>query len=293
MNYTFILLIIIAPFFYLDGQVSDPGIFYPIHLGDQWHYRDMNQDEPVPDYTRTVIGDTVDSLGNMWYLVGGTINHGYERVSDSFEVLKKNRLWHDDQLYYKLDADSGSWWIVNDGGRYGFVDDVYDSYYFEVPLQVKKIDYYCCFEDSIFGDDLYLYTDFLGTGIGKIESWWAPYGGEYLIGAIVDSNRYGTFLDIERFGNNNLTAMDINLNKNYPNPFNPVTTVCFELPERTDIRLTIYDLRGREVAVLTDKVQGPGICEVQWEATNVSSGMYFYQIRAGDFVQTRKMVLLK
>jgi len=85
----------------------------------------------------------------------------------------------------------------------------------------------------------------------------------------------------------------LTLHQNYPNPFNPVTTIRYELPERTDIRMTIYDLLGREVAVLEDGVQGPGIGEVRWNAANVASGIYFYQIRAGEFVQTRKMVVLK
>ena len=80
---------------------------------------------------------------------------------------------------------------------------------------------------------------------------------------------------------------------NYPNPFNPVTTIKYELPQRLDVQITIYDLLGREVATLLSEVQDAGYKSVQWDATTVSSGMYFYHIRAGEFVQTRKMVLLK
>jgi len=88
---------------------------------------------------------------------------------------------------------------------------------------------------------------------------------------------------------------------NYPNPFNPVTTINYYLSEAGNVRLGIYDILGRQVMQLTDDFQEAGYKSVQWDATNVPSGMYFYQIRvhdpdavgAGEYVQTRKMVLLK
>ena len=83
------------------------------------------------------------------------------------------------------------------------------------------------------------------------------------------------------------------LHQNYPNPFNPLTTIQYDLPERSDVQITIYDLLGKEVTTLLSETQDAGYKSVQWEATNVASGMYFYQIRAGDYVQTQKMILLK
>jgi hypothetical protein len=80
---------------------------------------------------------------------------------------------------------------------------------------------------------------------------------------------------------------------NYPNPFSPVTIIQYKLPHRPDVEVTIYDLLGNEVTTLVSETQEAGIKSVQWDATNVASGMYFYQIRAGKYVQTRKMVLLK
>ncbi len=83
------------------------------------------------------------------------------------------------------------------------------------------------------------------------------------------------------------------LKMNYPNPFNPVTTIQYELPQRSDVQITIYDLLGRKVTTLVSETQDTGYKSVRWNATNVASGMYFYQIKAGEFVQTRKMLLLK
>jgi len=86
---------------------------------------------------------------------------------------------------------------------------------------------------------------------------------------------------------------EINLSQNYPNPFNPITTIQYHLPHRSDVQITIYDLLGRKVTKLVSETQDAGFKSVQWDATNVSSGMYFYQIRTKEFVQTRKMVVLK
>lgn len=83
------------------------------------------------------------------------------------------------------------------------------------------------------------------------------------------------------------------LNENYPNPFNPVTTITFDAPEQVNARLAVYDLLGREVSVLLDGSVAAGTHEVQFEAGNLPSGTYFYRLEAGDFVQMRQMLLLK
>ncbi len=101
----------------------------------------------------------------------------------------------------------------------------------------------------------------------------------------------------------------IKLRQNHPNPFNPTTTIQYELQHRSNIQITIYDLLGRRVTTLVSESQDAGFKSVQWNATNdhgkpVSAGVYLYQIRARlrsasydgqarEFVQTRKMVLLK
>ena len=88
------------------------------------------------------------------------------------------------------------------------------------------------------------------------------------------------------------------LNNAYPNPFNPMTTLRYDLPEQANVNIIIYDIMGREVRTLVNTTQDAGFKSVIWNATNdygkpVSAGVYLYQIQAGEFVQTRKMVLLK
>ena len=95
----------------------------------------------------------------------------------------------------------------------------------------------------------------------------------------------------------NLPAVFV-LQQNYPNPFNPSTTIKYEIPgqARNDnvlVQLRVYDILGREVATLVNSKQKAGYYEINWNAANNSSGVYFYKIQAGDFVDTKKMILMK
>ena len=88
------------------------------------------------------------------------------------------------------------------------------------------------------------------------------------------------------------------LNQNYPNPFNPSTQIRYALPEQSQVVLTVYDMLGRKVRTLVNGVQDAGYRTVMWNATSdlgtpVSAGMYIYTIRANEFYEVKKMILLK
>lgn len=96
----------------------------------------------------------------------------------------------------------------------------------------------------------------------------------------------------------NLIPSAYALEQNYPNPFNPSTTIRYALPNDANVTLKVYDITGREVATLVSEQKKAGTYEIRFDARNgsgriLSSGVYFYQIRAGEYVQTRKFVLLK
>ena len=92
--------------------------------------------------------------------------------------------------------------------------------------------------------------------------------------------------------------MEFALHQNYPNPFNPTTSIKFDLPNAGNVKLVIYDMMGREVRTLLNNNINAGFQSVKWDATNdfgkpVSAGVYIYQIQADDFIQSKKMILLK
>jgi len=91
------------------------------------------------------------------------------------------------------------------------------------------------------------------------------------------------------------------VSQNYPNPFNPSTTIQYDIPQGespTPVDINIYDLRGRLVRKLVDEDKTPGRYQVHWDGRNdrgqkVSSGVYLYRIEAGDFISTRKMIMVR
>jgi aryl-phospho-beta-D-glucosidase BglC (GH1 family) len=99
--------------------------------------------------------------------------------------------------------------------------------------------------------------------------------------------------------NEPILSNSFNLYQNYPNPFNPSTTIKYSIPAFGTNRsvafatLKVFDLLGREVAVLVNDFKQPGAYTVQWNATNFSSGIYIYRLQAGSFTETKKLVLLK
>ncbi len=102
-------------------------------------------------------------------------------------------------------------------------------------------------------------------------------------------------------GNSIITDVELNefvpqeatLFPNYPNPFNPSTVINYSVPKQENVMLIVYDALGREVRTLLNEEKAAGSYTVEFSAANLSSGIYFYQLRAGEFIQTKKMVLLR
>lgn len=133
--------------------------------------------------------------------------------------------------------------------------------------------------------------------------WWyiipnnAPLG-TYKIRAVFNGVTYETNFDVGTTGVQNITS-DIperfSLSQNYPNPFNPETKIKFDVPSGVNsfVKLSIYNIAGQEVQVLVNETLAPGTYQYNFSGANLASGMYFYKLQTGDFVETRRMVLVK
>ncbi len=108
-----------------------------------------------------------------------------------------------------------------------------------------------------------------------------------------DAGGTGTFIVPTSVHDKSIKEFNYTLFQNYPNPFNPVTTIRFELPKTEKVILKVYDMLGREVETLYNKVAPAGIVDVDFNAGNLASGLYIYRIKAGDFVTAKKLMLLK
>ncbi len=86
---------------------------------------------------------------------------------------------------------------------------------------------------------------------------------------------------------------DFALSQNYPNPFNPTTTIQYQVPEGSNVKIIVYDVLGKQVAVLVNGYQDAGTYTTNFDGTNLASGIYLYRMEAGNFVKVNKMLLLK
>ena len=117
----------------------------------------------------------------------------------------------------------------------------------------------------------------------------------------VDSNTFTpiyraiTLTNSSSVGNEELAGLPekFDLKPNYPNPFNPSTQIAFDLPESADVRLTVFDVLGRQVATLINQHMKAGTHTVSFDSQRLASGVYIYLLEAGSFSMTRNMMLIK
>jgi Ni,Fe-hydrogenase III small subunit len=125
---------------------------------------------------------------------------------------------------------------------------------------------------------------------------WSVGGCPFVPSASAGVNVVNCGIDIEYptgVSSNNHVPGEYKLGQNYPNPFNPSTTISYSLPKAGDVKLVVFDMLGREVATLVNGFVDAGNHSVDFDASNLSSGVYMYKIQAGDFTDTKKMVLMK
>jgi hypothetical protein len=133
----------------------------------------------------------------------------------------------------------------------------------------------------------YSFTDHTTWG-GK---WWYRLKQVDLDGAVHFT--HAVAVDAGAGKGSNMSPAEYALQQNYPNPFNPSTVIRYALPQKSDIQLAVFNTVGEQVAILVQGQREAGYHEVRVEASSLSSGVYFYRLRAGDIVQMKKMVVLK
>ena len=140
-------------------------------------------------------------------------------------------------------------------------------------------------QQNKMGDYFHMVSDSAGANL----AWAATFGGEQNV-------YYGriTFplTEIDDRGAEKIPA-SFSLSQNYPNPFNPSTTIKFQVSSFKFVSLKVYDVLGREVATLVNEQKSPGIYTVQWDASGVASGVYFYRLASGGFIETKRLLLLR
>ncbi len=146
----------------------------------------------------------------------------------------------------------------------------------------------------------------IGSGLTNIQFINSNTG--YVVGEngiILKTTNGGGNFNVSIHPNLSKTLQTFSLSQNYPNPFNPVTKIKFDIPsnvrsrqvgtgsQTANVKIIVYDILGKEIQTLVNEQLQPGSYEVTFDGSNLPSGVYFYQLRAGDFMETKKLILLK
>jgi hypothetical protein len=113
-----------------------------------------------------------------------------------------------------------------------------------------------------------------------------------MVYAKINGEEFGTFVDIKE--HQAAGQISFKLEQNFPNPFNPGTSIRYSISEESDVTLKIFNILGEEIAALLNVHQVQGVYEIKWNAENYPSGIYFYQLKTNNgYLETKKMIILK
>jgi hypothetical protein len=292
------------------GQVDTSlRAFFPIHIGDYWEYKDEDFPEPTLHYYLKVKRDTLMPNGKTYFAFNfveiryptDTNSFYYYRLDDSMRVWSYSgdisMCPAREYVSYQLTAADREIWPV-------CVDFVPTSQQEYIGLYSTQVDYfphlgidtvsklfigpvYMENSDTIWGG-AYFFKNWLARGLGVARAQGEAGPPIYLIGAIINGQRYGYITSVDE---RRTKPIDFALQQNYPNPFNPSTSIRYDLAGRSHATITVHDLLGQLVATLVNRELGPGSYTIQFNAERLSSGVYFYRLNTEGQSIVKKMIV--
>jgi hypothetical protein len=283
-NISILLLLGILIFFFMTSshaQTIDPYKFYPSAVGNKWRWISNSNSS---NYDNEITKDSVAENGRRLLFFNNAVTPLYmvDTSRQVWQIIDNKPV-----LWYKLDAQSGDSYTTS---MYGNIYKVSvssataNAFGQTVPAKVFSWSY---------GDTYPNYAiQWLVYGLGFYSTYSYLYNLDDIVtGYIIDGVKYGTLTNVELVCN--VFPSEYSLSPNFPNPFNPSTTINYQLPKQSQVTLKIFDVLGREVTTLINKVEEAGYKSVNFDASKLPSGVYFYRIQAGSFVQTNKMLLMR
>ncbi|MBL1213106.1 MAG: T9SS type A sorting domain-containing protein [Ignavibacteriae bacterium] len=226
---------------------------------------------PLPH--NTVIDIAIDSQNNKWIATEGGGLVQYDGINWFIYNATNSGLMSDDLIFVELDTNENLWVGTTFGGLAFF--DRNRWVIFDQNNGLNDASALCVTFDN---SDVWVGT--WGNGVSVLKN------GVNLVTSIDD---YGS-------GSN----FKFSLSQNYPNPFNPTTKIKFTIPgsvetfgKTSQVQLKVYDILGNEITTLVNEAKTTGTYEVEFDASNLSSGIYFYQLKSGTYLITKKMLLMK
>lgn len=267
--------------------------FYPNNIGNSWSYWWVYYNAELDYYEAgrdkiVVSKDTV--VNNLKYWLMEYDNHGYghyakylERIDSAtgnvlrIDGLSSEEIFCIDNLYARV-GDT----ISISNNRYLLYCDkmvvisIHDTILNNFQTTIREVEGIPYSQKLIFARKIGL----LGSG----KNFWID-------SAKVNGIIFSNITDIKEDGNH--IESEFVLHQNYPNPFNPTTKISYSVSKPSKVQLIVYNVLGKEIAKLVDQEMSSGNYSIDFDGANLASGIYFYQIKANDFIETKKMILLR
>ena len=286
--------------FFLIGSISFSQSnefldFYPLSVGNQWT---MLSQFDVPPYEEhyfvsvekdTLINDKIYFKIKTEYPFSNSKYYSFERIDTlTSQVIRYDKYYSIDYIIDSLEAE----------GEDFFTAERYHSIYpFNNPTQC-----YWVITDTVLNiqtvikafqginNDWWPPAYILAKGFGLVEIQGTQWRTE-LVYAKIDGIEYGT--PVGNIKEESSLPKEFVLTQNYPNPFNPSTKIKYSIPISNAVRIKVYDMLGKEIKTLVNEFKSAGVYEIEFDASNLPSGVYFYRIISGTYSEIKKMLLLK
>jgi len=277
----------------LKHLIPNPGIFswYPLKIGDIWVY-ELTVEIYASRFAIEVVDDTLIA-GKYYYKIKryslSNTNYYYERIDTSNGKVYRYASGVEDCIYDFTAETAGDTVLFKEDNDYiiGWVLE-YDEPFSQWGLNSTKRIFSAVIPTSGYN----LYSFVKDVGLYRNEGGEVLYSSSVLKGFVSGGIVFGDISLVDVDDDKELLK-EFSLSQNYPNPFNPTTKIKFVIPNSSFVNLKVYDVLGREVTTLVNEEKPAGEYEVEFSGKNLSSGVYYYQLKADNYVETKKMLFIK
>jgi hypothetical protein len=275
-------------------SIDSSYALYPLQVGNLWQFYtyDFVNGQTIWEYgwTTKILGDTVMPDGKIYAIETSDYSVGASYLrQEGPRVIIYSGFYGQPVLYDFSKSIGDTLFAVLPPGRKDSAVCVVKALYSDniFNLQRKTWQFYTtASRSSAFICDYV--TDGIGMTTQKAEA-----GLEWFLrGAIINGVKYG-IITVVKENDHYVGPKEFALYPNYPNPFNPSTTISFSLPSRSFVTLKIFDVMGREVSTIVSEEIAAGSYQRQWNASGFPSGVYFYRLQAGAYTETKRLVLVR
>ncbi|HEY5533701.1 MAG TPA: choice-of-anchor J domain-containing protein [Ignavibacteria bacterium] len=266
------------------NEASFPIYYSPIY--SNWTVRDSGVWMPGLSNGSTRAHSGLKSCGVSWYM-GFDTAQGYHIAAGWLVTKKIENIETTDMLKF---------WATGGSASYGDSIQVWISFIDSTPANfTNKIASIYWPNGSVYGT--WTQYQYSLAGFAGLPAY---IGFLYNTDQTANNNGFAVYLDDVFVGNpSSITNLGTGiptkyeLGQNYPNPFNPSTSIKFAIPKASDVKITVFNMLGQVVSVPVNENKTAGFYEVKFNGSNLASGSYYYRIEAGNFLETRKMMLIK